>query len=76
MKKVTYILAAHLIAILAFGISQAKAVTINLISQNTSTIGKYKKYEVTFTISQSYSNPFDPCELILPQLFISPTAPT
>jgi hypothetical protein len=72
MRKVTYILVAHLIAILAFGISRAGAVSITLISQNSSTIGRYEKFEVTFTLSQSYSNPFDPCVIDITATFHEP----
>ena len=76
MKKVTCILAAHLIAILAFGINQANAVTITSISQNGSTIGKYQKFEVTFTISSSYSNYFDPCIIDIMVTFTKPDGNT
>ena len=61
MKRMTYVLAACLIAILALGINQANATTISGISQNSSTIGRYTKYELTFTLSRTYTNPFDPC---------------
>ena len=64
VKKVTYILAAHLIAILAFGVNQTNAaVTISNITHNSATIGRYSKYELTFSLSQTYTNPFDPCEI-------------
>ncbi|MGD1042276.1 MAG: DUF5060 domain-containing protein [Sedimentisphaerales bacterium] len=72
MKKVTYILAAHLLAILVFGIGQAKATTISGISQNSSTIGRYTKYELTFTLSRIYTNPFDPCEVDVMVTFHQP----
>jgi len=72
MKKVTYILAAHLIAILAFGISQANATTISGISQNSSTIGRYTKYELTFSLSRTYTNNFDPCEVDVTVTFHQP----
>ncbi len=32
---------------------------ITSISQNAETIGQYQKFEMTFTLSESYSNPFD-----------------
>lgn len=32
---------------------------ITSISQNAGTIGRYGKFELTFTLSESYSNPFD-----------------
>jgi len=34
-------------------------IEIASISQNAETIGRYEKFELTFTISESYSNPFD-----------------
>jgi hypothetical protein len=71
MKKIMCILAAHLIAILALGISQANA-TISGISQNSSTIGRYTKYELTFTLSRTYTNTFDPCEVDVTVTFHQP----
>jgi len=35
-------------------------IEITSISQNAETIGLYKKFELTFTLSKSYDNPFDP----------------
>ena len=35
------------------------AAQVTSISQNAETIGLYQKFELTFTLSQSYSNPFD-----------------
>ncbi len=35
-------------------------VEIVSISQNAETVGLYKKFELTFTLSKSYDNPFDP----------------
>jgi hypothetical protein len=73
MKKNVCILAAHLIAILALGVSQATATTIiSGISQNSSTIGRYTKYELTFTLSKTYTNPFDPCEVDVMVTFHQP----
>jgi len=71
MKKATLILAAHLL-ILTIAISQAKATTISGISQNSSTIGKYTKYELTFTLSRTYTNPFEPCEVDVTVTFHQP----
>jgi hypothetical protein len=34
---------------------------ITSISQNAGTVGRYEKFELTFTLSQTYANPFDPC---------------
>jgi hypothetical protein len=72
MKKIMCILAAHLIAIFAFGINQANATTISGILQNSSTIGRYTKYELTFTLSRTYTNPFDPCEVDVTVTFHQP----
>ena len=33
---------------------------ITSLSQNTDTVGKYEKFELTFTLSETYDNPFDP----------------
>jgi len=30
------------------------------LSQNTDTVGRYEKFELTFTLSEAYDNPFDP----------------
>ena len=40
-------------------LSAEAQVEITSISQNAETIGLYEKFELTFTLSQSYSNPFD-----------------
>jgi len=72
MKRMTCILAACLITILAFGINQANATTISGISQNSSTIGRYTKYELTFTLSRTYTNPFEPCEVNVTVTFHQP----
>ena len=72
MKKVTRILAAYLLAIVVLGIGEAKATVISGISQNSSTIGKYTKCELTFTLSRTYTNPFDPCEVDVMVTFHQP----
>ena len=46
-----------------FAVTNVFAATITSISQNAYTIGKYTKYELTFSLSQTYTNPFDPCEI-------------
>ena len=43
-----------------FPIIAEAQVEITSISQNAEIIGLYKKFELTFTLSQSYDNPFDP----------------
>lgn len=61
MRKCTCYLSAHLIiAILAIGaVPVEAAATITSISQNGSTIGRFEKFELTFTVSENYTNPFD-----------------
>ncbi len=72
MKRTAYILAACLIATFTLGIDQANASTISGISQNSSAIGRYTKYELTFTLSRTYTNPFDPCEVDVMVTFHQP----
>jgi hypothetical protein len=61
MKKARRFPWTHLIIlVLAVYVGPAKATTITSITQNGSTIGRYEKFEVTFTLSQTYTNPFDP----------------
>jgi hypothetical protein len=71
MKMVARILSAHLV-ILTIAIGQASATTISGISQNSPTIGRYTKYELTFTLSRTYTNPFDPCEVDVTVTFHQP----
>lgn len=60
MNKSAYYLCSQLITlILVINISPAKAATITTLTQNGSTIGKFEKFEMTFTLDQTYSNPFD-----------------
>ncbi|MFH1371057.1 MAG: hypothetical protein ABII09_07225 [Planctomycetota bacterium] len=64
---------AHLIVLLlAVIVGTASATTISSISQNSSTIGRYSKYELTFTLSRTYTNPFDPCEADVTVTFHQP----
>lgn len=49
---------AGMIALSLF-VSASFAVEITSISQNSATISQYEKYEVTFTLDTTYSNPFD-----------------
>ncbi|MGA2172678.1 MAG: DUF5060 domain-containing protein [Sedimentisphaerales bacterium] len=60
-KEIRYLYAHLLILLLAINIAPAEAVTITSLSQNSATIGRYEKFEATFTLDQNYSNPFDPC---------------
>jgi len=75
-RKVTYILFTCLIALLAINIVPAKAIYITSISQNSSSIGKYQKFEVTFTISDNYIDPFDPCIIDIMVTFTTPDGNT
>jgi len=75
MKKGTCYLCAHLIMLLlVLNATPAKATTISNISQNGSNIGRYQKYELTFTLSRTYTNPFDPCEVDVTVTFHQPDA--
>lgn len=46
------------------------------ISTNSDTIGLYEKFEVTFQLSSGYVNPFDPSEVDVRGIFITPTGET
>jgi hypothetical protein len=48
-----------LVIVLLLLASVSSAVDITSISQNSPTIGLYEKFELTFTLDTSYSNPFD-----------------
>jgi hypothetical protein len=72
LRKKTHYLYAHLIFFLVVGAGTAKATTISNISQNASNIGRYQKYELTFTLSRTYTNPFDPCEADVTATFHKP----
>ena len=58
MSRNLTFLAVVIVCVLAT-IAEAQ-VEITSISQNADSIGRYKKFELTFTLSQSYDNPFDP----------------
>jgi hypothetical protein len=72
MKKVTRILIAYLLAVAVFGSGEAKATTISSITHNSASIGRYTKYELTFSLSRTYTNPFDPCEVDVTVRFHQP----
>jgi hypothetical protein len=77
MKKARRFPWTHLIIlVLAVYVGPAKATTITSITQNGSTIGRYEKFEVTFTLSQTYTNPFDPCIVDIMVTFIKPDGNT
>ncbi len=60
MRKGSQFLYAHLVLLLlALNLTTAKAATITTLAQNGSTIGKFEKFEMTFTLDQTYNNPFD-----------------
>ena len=58
-KRVNLLIVCVSIFLSALAGQTSSAATITSISQNASTIGKYEKFEMTFTLSESYSNPFD-----------------
>jgi hypothetical protein len=72
LRKGTLYLYSHLMLLLVVGAIPAKATTISNISQNSGTIGKFEKFEITFTISRTYTNPFDPCEVDVTATFHQP----
>lgn len=49
-----------------------KPTTISNISQNGNDIGRYEKFEATFTLDQNYTNPFDPCIIDVWVIFHEP----
>jgi hypothetical protein len=60
MNKSAYYLCSQLITlILVISAGLAGAATITTLTQNGSTIGKFEKFEMTFTLDRTYSNPFD-----------------
>ncbi len=71
-RKDPRFLQAYLIILLLAVAVPAQAVTITSISQNADTIGRYEKFEITFTLSQTYSNPFDPCQIDIAVSFQQP----
>ncbi|MFH1371054.1 MAG: DUF5060 domain-containing protein [Planctomycetota bacterium] len=77
MRKSTSCLCAGLVMLfLAIGVTQAKATTISNISQNGSTIGRFEKFELTFTVSEAYSNPFDTDIVDIRAVFTQPDGNT
>jgi hypothetical protein len=67
-----YIFACLITAVLAINLTPAKATSINSYSQNADTVGRFEKLEITFTLDQTYSNPFDPCVIDITVDFIEP----
>jgi len=47
-------------------------IEIASISQNARSVGLYDKFELTFTLSQTYSNPFDPSVVDVTAQFVRP----
>ena len=72
LRKGTLYLYSHLMLLLVVGAIPAKATTISNISQNSGTIGRFEKFEITFTLSRTYTNPFDPCEVDVTVTFHKP----
>jgi hypothetical protein len=42
------------------------------VSENARTVGRYDKFELTFTLSRTYENPFDPCVVDITAAFAQP----
>jgi hypothetical protein len=51
--------AGIVLLVLGLNLAMAGAATITTLTQNGSTIGKFEKFEMTFTLDRTYSNPFD-----------------
>lgn len=49
---------------------------ISSLSQNKHIVGRYEKFELTFTVSETYDNPFDPEIVDISVTFIDPNANT
>lgn len=45
------------------------ALEISLLDSAPATVGQYMKYEISFTLSRSYENPFDPREISVESVF-------
>ncbi len=56
LKSKLYVLAGIVLLLPVIAAAQTE---ITSISQNSGTIGQYEKFELTFTLSETYSNPFD-----------------
>jgi hypothetical protein len=63
-------------AILLFPAIVGAQTEITSISQNAETIGLYEKFELTFTLSRSYDNPFDPNVVDITVIFSKPDGNT
>jgi len=73
MKKDRRFPYAHLlILVLAVYVGSAGATTITSVSQNSATIGRFEKFEMTFTLDQTYTNNFDPCIVDIMVTFVKP----
>jgi hypothetical protein len=71
VRKTAFLTSSLIITLLAIG--QVKAVTITSFSQNATTVGRFEKFEITLTLSQTgYSNPYDPCVIDINVTFNEP----
>ncbi|MGD0572413.1 MAG: DUF5060 domain-containing protein [Sedimentisphaerales bacterium] len=60
MRKDSRLMYACLVLlVLGLNLAMAGAAAITTLAQNGSTIGKFEKFEMTFTLDRTYSNPFD-----------------
>jgi len=67
-----YICAFLITAVLVINLTPAKATTITSITQNSSSVGRFEKFEMTFTLDQTYANNFDPCIIDIMVTFVKP----
>ncbi len=68
---VLHIPAAVLLVVAATGTVWAQDIVTSQ-SQNSGTIGQYEKFELTFTLSRTYTNPFDVAEVDIRVKFTEP----
>ncbi len=74
MQKCCLSLAILFMLISAAAYSQATAPSIQRQSENSSQVGLYEKYEIVLALKDAvYNNPYDPEEIDVRALFVSPT---
>ena len=69
LTKLRYTIFSILFLCTATTAAQSEIVSI---SQNATTIGLYQKFELSFTLSEDYDNPFDPDIIDITATFIQP----
>ncbi len=60
MRRLFYICVGLCWGIFCWGGPSAEAVVITSVESNSSEVGRFEKFEVTFSLSREYANPFDP----------------